>query len=88
MGGPHVGEEPRRAASCRTSGFLPPWSRQSVDRTLNLPQRDPQVLGADLNRSESRRGAVAPCRPHACCGGELTSSLWQFRIASNSQSER
>jgi hypothetical protein len=61
--GPHVGEEPRRAASCRTSGFLPPWSRQSLDRTLNLPQRGRQVLGADLNRSESRRGRCRALPP-------------------------
>jgi hypothetical protein len=35
---------------------LPPaLRRQPVYLTLNLPQRGRQVLGADLNRSESRR---------------------------------
>jgi hypothetical protein len=30
----------------------PPWRCRSVYRTLNLPQRGRQVLGADLNCSE------------------------------------
>jgi hypothetical protein len=34
------------------------WRRRSVYRTLNLPQRGPQVLGDDLNCSESRWGAA------------------------------
>jgi hypothetical protein len=41
-------------ASCRTSGFLPPRRRRrSVYGTLNLLESSRQVLGADLNRSES-----------------------------------
>jgi hypothetical protein len=31
---------------------VPPASALPVYRRLNLPQRRPQVLGADLNRSE------------------------------------
>src|SRR5262249_47631614 len=44
-------------------GVLPPWCR-SVYRTLNLPQRGRQVLGTDLNCSESMWGAadLLPCR--------------------------
>jgi hypothetical protein len=38
-------------------GFLLLWRRRLVYRTLNLPQRDRQVLGVDLNCSESRRWA-------------------------------
>jgi hypothetical protein len=35
--------------------------RRSLYRTLNLPQNGRQVLGADLNRSESRRGRPLTC---------------------------
>jgi hypothetical protein len=38
-------------------GFLPLWSHRSVYHTLNLPQEGRQVLGADLNCSESVRRA-------------------------------
>jgi len=34
--------------------------RRSVYRTLSLPQRDGQVLGTDLNRSESKRRSSEP----------------------------
>jgi hypothetical protein len=34
-------------------GLPPAWRRRSVYRTLNLPQRGRQVLGAGLNCSES-----------------------------------
>jgi hypothetical protein len=40
---------------------LPP---RSVYRTLNLPQRGRQVLGADLKCSESRRGVPTPLSAH------------------------
>jgi hypothetical protein len=48
-------------------GLPPPWQRKSVVYgTLNRLQSSRQVLGADLNRSESRRGAANPMRhPHA-----------------------
>src|SRR5258707_2482964 len=42
----------------------PPWRCRSVYLSLNLPQRGRQVLGDDLNCSESRRGAL--CGPRAC----------------------
>src|SRR5262245_38927119 len=37
-----------------------PLARRSVCRTVNLPQRCRQVLGLDLNCSESRWGAADP----------------------------
>src|SRR5262245_9262737 len=48
-------------------GLPPPWGRCSVYRTLNLPQDGRQVLGPDLNCSESWWGAAGPllcCRPN------------------------
>jgi hypothetical protein len=39
-------------------GF-PPLLRRLVYRTLRLPQASQQVLGLDLNRSESSRGRFA-----------------------------
>ena len=48
-------------ASCQTSGFLPPRRRhRSVYGTLNLLESSRQVLGADLNRSESGRQVPVP----------------------------
>src|SRR5215471_5219821 len=48
---------PRAAINSRRlmpdMGFLPRWCRRSVHRTLNLPHKGRQVLGPDLNRSES-----------------------------------
>jgi hypothetical protein len=41
-------------------GFPLALAPRSVFRTLNLPQRGRQVLGADLNRSESTWGAGDP----------------------------
>src|SRR5262252_4853118 len=41
----------------RNMGF-PPLSRRLARHTLTLPQASKQVLGPDLNRSESRRGAL------------------------------
>src|SRR5215467_6056292 len=50
---------PRSAMNSRrllsNIGLPPAWHRQPVYLTLNLPQRGREVLGADLNRSESRR---------------------------------
>jgi hypothetical protein len=39
----------------------PPTGPCPVFRTLNLPQDDPQVLGANLKRSESRRFRRPAC---------------------------
>src|SRR5262245_16435610 len=58
--------KPRRLMS--DIGLLSRWRRRSLRRTLKLPQKGRQVLGADLNRSESTgcqpddstRGASAP----------------------------
>jgi len=44
-------------------GFLPPWCR-SVYRTLKLTQRGRQVLGADLNCSESTADPLLCCHPN------------------------
>jgi hypothetical protein len=56
-------------------GLFPGWRRRSVYRTLNLPQGGPQVLGAKLKCSESRRWPAPHCASnqariaaHACAG--------------------
>src|SRR5262245_26725737 len=41
-------------------GLPPAWRHRSVYRTFNLPRRGRQVLGANLNCSESRRGGRLP----------------------------
>jgi hypothetical protein len=43
-----------RRLTLNIGGVLPPWRRRSVYRTLNLPHDGRQVLGTDLNYSESR----------------------------------
>jgi hypothetical protein len=42
---------------------VPPASAMPVYRTLNLPQKGRQILGPDLNRSESRWGYPPPVLP-------------------------
>src|SRR6516162_5174940 len=44
----------KQACHAGHPGSLPPRHRQPVYRTLNLPQKGRQVLGTDLNGSESR----------------------------------
>src|SRR5262245_45287672 len=57
-------------------GLPPPGAAASVYRTLNLAQRGRQVLGPDLNRSESRRGAAGPSvSAHDAAGGRRTAEL-------------
>src|SRR6516164_4585821 len=55
-----------RRFTLNIGGVLPPWRRRSVYRTLNLPHDGRQVLGTDLNCSESRGWPalkVPPARP-------------------------
>src|SRR5262249_1710971 len=51
----------------------PVGRKRSVYRALNLPQKEPQLLGLDLNRSESRRGIP--------CLGSNGYHIWERRAA-------
>jgi hypothetical protein len=50
---PNMGTSSPVVWRCRHRAHRP------VYRTLSLPQSGRQVLGSDLNRSESRRGALS-----------------------------
>ena len=71
-----ISEEPMSVMNWRrlTPNMESP-APQSVYRTLNLPQKGRQVLGADLNCSESRWGAPGAAHPNdstpRCAGRPL-----------------
>jgi len=62
-------------------GLPPALAPPSVFRTLNLPQRGRQVLGADLNRSESSWALASPSAlpqndsTHDAPGGHCTAGF-------------
>jgi len=62
--------------------FLSPWRRWSACRTLNLRQSDQQVLGIDLNCSESTEALLAHVLPVSNIahhhGGYETAALRNF----------
>ena len=56
-------------------GLPPAWRRRSVYRTLNLPQRGRQVLGVDLNCSESTAVPIPPVSAHDAAADRCTAAF-------------